>query len=316
VQKVFKNLSFFGALLFLAPLHAETTPTKAWSNSLESYIQERQREPSPNFQYAETEVLIFPGINSEFEKEDSFKELENIVAESNGKLTLDIHWPNSLEPAEDNALTLVDFLEEKIATWTPNDPKLLLLGHSKGGLELFLACLLRPDICNSEAVSLVTILQAPIMGTQTADELFSSKGEPLKIFSFLFFFMPSVNSEVVLGEGMKSVRTQAVLDLYKSFDMKVLNEKLKKIVFIAGAEKVKDWSKELKVPNRSFEGDGIIPLVQARHKEFTVAPSYSLSCDHLDIVIRSPRSNKGEAYRNLFWKSLLSLRESLLNQEI
>lgn len=284
-----------------------------WSNSLESYIQKRALETSSDFDFQETELLVFPGINSEFEKDDSFKELEGIVDASERKLSLNIYWPNSLESAQANALNIVDLLEEKLALWKPSDPKLLLVGHSKGGLELFLACLMRPDLCNSEAVSLVTVLQAPVLGTQTADELFSKEGKPLKRFSFLFYFMPSVNSEVVLGEGMKSVRSQAVLDLYAEFDISELSKTLTKIIFIAGDEKLKDWSKELKVPNRNFIGDGIIPLNQARHSNFTAAPAYKLNCDHLDLVIQKPRSNKEDTYKFLFWKSLLSLRESLLN---
>ncbi len=300
--------TFFGSFY----LYSQSPQINPWSPFLENTIQEQNNVGTPAFDLKETDLLVFPGINSEFEKKDSFQELEKIAAESQGKIELNVYWPNSLASAEENALSIVDLLEEKIAAWKPTDPKLLLLGHSKGGLELFLACLSRPDLCNSEAVSLVSILQAPVMGTSTADELFDESGQPLKFFSILFFFMPSVNSKVVLGEGMKSVRTQAVLDIYSEIDLEALSKKLRKIIFIAGDEDIKDWSKELKVPGRNFTGDGVIPLSQARHEAFTEAPSYKLNCDHLDLVIKKPRSNKVDTYKVSFWKSLLGLRELLL----
>ncbi len=297
--------------------NAEAGAEKAneWDLSFEKYIQSQTKE-SQNFnEFEKTELWVFPGINSENEKEDSYLELQALAKESDGSIDLQIYWPDSLRPVLENARGIIERLETKVRRWKNSDSKLLLVGHSKGGVELLLACMMRPELCNSEAVALVVVLQAPVMGTTTADELFNEAGQPLTFFKILFSVMPSVNSKIVLGAGMHSVTSQSLNETYKTFDFNFLNETLQKVVFIAGQEKRENWSKELRVPQRNFVGDGIVPLAQARHPLLTSNLSYALNCDHLDLVIKEPRSNKEEAYRKLFWKGLLKLRESLLDSE-
>jgi hypothetical protein len=309
-----------GMLLFCPLLSIGSTNSNDelsfWSPSLEEFIQDRNQEIPLSSQLQESSLVIFPGINSEFEKEDSFNELRRIVESSQGAIDLTIHWPDSLNPAAVNAQKIVEVIEHSLGEREAANPPLILLGHSKGGLELLYACMNRPDLCNSSDVALVVILQSPVGGTRTADELFDASGKAKKIFSFIFSFIPSVNKEVLLGGGMRSVRTASVLEEYRKINFDHANESLNKVVFIASVEDRDDWSRELQIPNRNFIGDGIIPLEQARHMELEQNKAYKLSCDHLDLVIRKPRSNKSDIYKYKFWKSLLHLREDLLRPSI
>jgi pimeloyl-ACP methyl ester carboxylesterase len=107
----------------------------------------------------------------------------------------------------------------RFAQNTPSAQPLILIGHSKGGLELFLTLLTFPDLLQQASIEKVILIQAPIQGATIIEDSQESWGFQLlqRLFPGIVADLHPDNIQECIQDKLKALEPEQV---------QMLNEKL------------------------------------------------------------------------------------------